>query len=212
MVRDAIGLLVEAAPEWVSVTSKSNSAFSIITAGKHPSGEPLRQYCLSVAIGWRDAVLAREVGGKTLLPSNCTQRHMNTDGSFCIGHGAPWLVVDQSTAAQWWGLMLGYLQCQDIAAVTRKWPPNRGLSHGDAAAIQLEAEAIADRLGVLVQYREAIEYGAPWPPTEIPTSDEFEELMFLERLRRQTDQDFMKYINYPCCGTMDDCPIAVRNI
>ena len=204
---NAIALLADTAPHWISINSRSDSNISLLTAGKHLSGEPLRQYHLSVAFGWGSLVLAREVAERRLLPANCMQRHMNTDGSFCIGHEAPSLVVDHVTAEQWWNLLLGYLRCQDIAEITKRWPPNRGLSHGDAAKIQLEAEALADKLGVLVQYRETIEYGAPWPPMDMPESDDLTKLLELEKIRQQLDMGFVRYVDYPCCGTMSGCPI-----
>lgn len=207
---DAITLLANELPTWVTLVGRSDRQLLIETAGTHRSGQPLRQYRISIAAesDWAGGVMAREADESRLLPTNCMQRHMNTDGSFCIGHGAPWQIVDSTTASHWWTLLLGYLQCQDIANVTRRWPPNRGLSHGDAAAVQLKAEALAAELGLLVKYREAIEYGAPWPPADVPDSDGLQELLRLERERRRIDRDFRRHINYPCCATMDDCPIA----
>jgi hypothetical protein len=82
------------------------------------------------------------------------------------------------------------------------------LSHGDAADIQLKAEALANELGVLVAYREAVEYGAPWPPLTDSDSEKFRELIELENLRQKVDRDFRKYVDYSCCNTMEDCPIA----
>lgn len=198
------------APPWVTITGASENKILIVTSGHHPSGEPLRHYQLSVAVEPRlnNGLLAREIDGMRLLPSNCMQRHMNTDGSFCIGLGAPWLVVDQASAERWWSQLLGYLRCQDIADITRNWPPNRGLSHGEAGDIQLKAEVLAEKLGLLVQYREAVEYGAEWPPMGVDDSEDYLELLELERRRVRLDQEFKVYIDYPCCNTMDKCPIS----
>lgn len=204
-----IGLLEGAVPPWVSVVYRSDWFLRVIAQGKHKSGEPLREYHIDIN-GGRSHLFARETLGRSILPENCIQRHMNTDGSFCIGYEAPSSVTDLPSAQRWWELLLGYLRCQDIADLTRRWPPNRGLSHGDAAAIQLKAEVIADQLGLLVQYRESVEYGRPWPPSEQPDSAEFLELVELETRRRQTDRDFLAYVHYRCCGTMEDCPIAGR--
>ena len=196
-------------PAWVTIRDRAEGSLSVATAGAHPSGEPLRNYDLCIAEG-SYGVLAREQVGGGLLPDNCLQRHMNTDGSFCIGYGAPREVVDLAGGERWWSLLLGYLQCQDIAQLTRRWPPNRGLSHGDAAALQLEAESLANKLGLLTQYREAVEYGISWPPDNIPESPELNELLELESRRRKEDHDFLRYVYYPCCRTMDGCPIASR--
>lgn len=182
----------------------------VIARGTHKSGAPLRVYRLLLQ-GVEAAVWVREIGPPKHLPKNCVQRHMNTDGSFCIGLGAPWIVKDEDGAHRWWHWLLGYLRCQDIASVARRWPPNRGLSHGDAAELQLQAEELAAAVGVLSQYREHLEYGAPWPPADAPAGAQMDELLRVEDRRRVADEEFVRlYVRYSCCGTMDDCPIANR--
>jgi len=210
-VSKAIATLVKTKPEWVTIETNSGCAMTVTTAGVHTSGEPLRRYRLLIQEEeWVRGILAREVEAR-LLPRNCIQRHMNTDGSFCIGFEAPRLVVDEAGGNRWWSLLLGYLRCQDVATTTRRWPPNRGLSHGEAASAQIEAEVLADELGLLVQYREHVEYGTDWPPTDVLPSEKLSKLLELEEKRQRLDHDFLHFIDYSCCGTMDDCPIAESN-
>ncbi|WP_338720345.1 E2 domain-containing protein [Devosia sp. XK-2] len=210
---ETIKLLAAAVPNWATINRLSQSSLEISTAGKHLSGQPLRQYQVSIEVnkGWHNGVFAREHYAQRLLPDNCLMRHMNTDGTFCIGLDAPWSVTNSQSAGKWWELLLGYLRCQDVAHLARRWPPNRGLSHGDAAEIQLEAEAVAERLGLLVEYREHVEHGAPWPPARMDQSPELFELLQLEKRRREADERFGACIAYTCCQTMDGCPLN-RNI
>lgn len=202
-------LLLGTIPHWARVAEMQPGTVSVITEAEHPSGQPLRTYKLAITeIGSRLDV--RESKEDKILPCLCLQRHFNLDGSFCIGLGAPSSVKDHESAAKWWQRLLGYLQCQDIAHLTRRWPPNRGLSHGTAADYQIEAEKIASKIGLLVSYREFVEYGEKWPPEDIEMTDNFVQLLELESKRSQAEISFLDWVNFDCCDSMDNCPIATR--
>lgn len=108
-----------------------------------PSG---RQQVFRVRTDARRVPSAREVDG--VLPSFCPQRHINPDGSFCLGWGedaAP-EVVDEQTAEAWWGRVLAFLRLQMRAKKARKWTGPEW-AHGSAAVYQLAAERAAAGLG-----------------------------------------------------------------
>ncbi|MFC5565295.1 E2 domain-associated cysteine-rich protein [Rubellimicrobium aerolatum] len=95
-----------------------------------------------------DVVAAREAE-PVRLPAFCPERHINRDGSFCLGwDGADDLAVrDEETARAWWRRLFKFLSLQERAARRRRWPDRRAWPHGDAARHQLRAEMAAHRLG-----------------------------------------------------------------
>lgn len=94
-------------------------------------------------------VTAREAAGGQ-LPSFCPDRHINSDGSFCLGWGptSPSTVADPASAERWWIMVIRFLRLQVTADETRKWiNGNNDWAHGDAAEHQARAEAAAEALG-----------------------------------------------------------------
>lgn len=78
-------------------------------------------------------VEVRDCGGSRLvvreseprrLPVFCPERHINPDGSFCLGWepGVPRLPASPKEARAWWSVLRGYLRLQDAAATARVWP------------------------------------------------------------------------------------------
>jgi hypothetical protein len=117
-----------------------------------------RRYSLIVASD-RGTVVVQERPQHRLLPESCPQRHINYGGSFCIGLCAGDLVQDESSAADWWTKLSVFLRFQETAHEIGEWPPLLQLSHGDAADIQLAAERLAEGLGLLEVYKEAVAFG-----------------------------------------------------
>ena len=83
------------------------------------------------------------------LPGFCPDRHINSDGTFCMGWQAadPLNVIDASTAGVWWARLLRFLNLQEAARKLRRWPGSREWAHGDAAIPQYRAEVCAKALG-----------------------------------------------------------------
>lgn len=83
------------------------------------------------------------------LPAFCPNRHINSDGTFCMGWQTadPLSVVDAATATAWWARLLKYLRQQEIARRRGRWPAGEEWAHGDAAHHQWYAEACARALG-----------------------------------------------------------------
>ena len=85
----------------------------------------------------------------SLLPSGCPQRHINYDGTFCLG----WSVVEDlkvlsaDDARRWWKMVYAFLIKQLRASRTKKWPGDEW-AHGHAAAVsQCLTEMAAKSLG-----------------------------------------------------------------
>lgn len=79
------------------------------------------------------------------LPRFCPERHINSDGTFCLYYvGATCLkVVDEASANVWVETVYKYLKLQERARAQRKWPNNDTWAHGDAAYHQLRAQSAA---------------------------------------------------------------------
>lgn len=81
---------------------------------------------------------------------------MNSDGTFCLGFKAGDTVVDPSKASAWWIKLAVFLTCQDTAFESRIWPSEIEVSHGRAGEIEVEAENVAEQLGLLEEYQLAV--------------------------------------------------------
>lgn len=143
----ALDLLFSVAPEfpvgdWVVEQDRVRFELSVAL----PSGERI-PFKLEAWPGIANHVFVKEVMPER-LPSFCPERHINSDGSFCIHWigGDPRPVVDAASARVWWGSLWDYLTRQVTAAKLRRWPgPVR--AHGSAAEHQDRAEACAQTLG-----------------------------------------------------------------
>lgn len=84
-----------------------------------------------------------------VLPASCPQRHINIDGSFCLG----WLdvmdkkITDQEAANDWWKTLYAYLIKQRRASNSRRWPGEEWAHGHKAAASQWFVEEAAKKLG-----------------------------------------------------------------
>ncbi|WP_052182817.1 E2 domain-associated cysteine-rich protein [Rhizobium sp. YS-1r] len=114
-----------------------------------PSGAPVPEFILEVS-RIADTVAVREQY-PILLPAFCAERHINTDGSFCLywGEVEPSSVKSSEDAEAWWGKVLIFLLRQRSAAALRRWPgKSDARAHGPTAAgFQALAEGNAAELG-----------------------------------------------------------------
>ena len=96
-----------------------------------------------------DLVSARETEAKR-LPTSCPERHINSDGTFCLSWKTvdPLIINSGESARHWWEVLQQFLRLQERAARRRRWPQSgRAWAHGKAAGFQQEAEKCAGRLG-----------------------------------------------------------------
>ncbi|MBS0234246.1 MAG: hypothetical protein JSR99_12270 [Proteobacteria bacterium] len=100
--------------------------------------------------------------GTKVLPKFCPDRHINSDGTFCLGYPAP-QVSTTDEAVVWWGLLKDYIELQRVASRTGRWPPKRWLSHGDAGgSFHIKALETAKRLGIEEDYYRNLQGEAVW--------------------------------------------------
>ena len=176
-------------------------------------------------------VAGERIRGRT-LPGVCPMRHINGDGSFCLGwKEEPWLLpLDPEDAAEWWKRVRGYLVLQEHAKLTRRWPEERGWAHGEAAVYQSQFEKLATGLptAVVEAARQAVFKLSGDKNTVVgrrrPCScgsgrkvkkcheKALVKLLELLALSDGTERSFWEsWKGHSCCGTMDDCPLAKNN-
>ena len=93
------------------------------------------------------------------LPAFCPERHVNEDGTFCLGWSEhePKEIVDEASAILWWGKLIQFFRLQERATRHRRWPDRRAWAHGAAARFQKAAEESAAVLGP--RFTTALEWG-----------------------------------------------------
>lgn len=134
----------------------ANGSFAMTVAVPRAGGALSRTYHLLLTAR-ASQVSVREVAGARLLPASCPDRHINSDGAFCLGWRAEQLVDDTISALEWWSKLLVFLTCQETAHETRTWPEYAQMSHGDEGAkIQVEAEDLAREFGLSGDYELAM--------------------------------------------------------
>lgn len=156
---DPIQFLKEAAQSlgWVETTHSEPSTIYADLTTIMPDGQTVK-YALVISRegtppnSW---LAVREQPKHALLPRTCPMRHINDDGSFCIGWGPDHIAWPESgeQANVWWRRLGGYLDLQNRARLTRRWPSQHAWPHGSAAAqAQQDFECISKDLPVsLVQ-------------------------------------------------------------
>ncbi|WP_291557542.1 E2 domain-containing protein [Comamonas sp. SCN 65-56] len=95
-------------------------------------------------------VSVREAPVGNLLPAFCPDRHVNSDGSFCLGWGEddPSTILDPEAARRWWSVLVRFLAHQVSANKRRVWPGRENdRAHGAAARHQAVAEPLAAQFG-----------------------------------------------------------------
>lgn len=98
----------------------------------------------------------------TTFPADCPERHINDDGSFCVGYGAGTSILSHEDAVVWWGLVEEYLRLQRVAARTRMWPARKAISHGRAGQHHVRALEAARALGLEEDFYEMLEGEPKW--------------------------------------------------
>lgn len=147
------------APNWVAIQSQSSTKLEILATPLRAGGENARTYRLTVSTSVGGALAVREDSQAAILPSSCPERHVNPDGSFCLGLYAGEGVADLDAAVRWWRKLELYLECQEVAFGTGQWPTYAQLSHGSAGEIELQAEHLATKLGLIADYQRGVRFG-----------------------------------------------------
>src|SRR5580704_18127336 len=110
----SLAALARCCPTWAEFRSVHAFEAQVDVFATRISGALTRVFELKVV---QDSelieVFERQVGNR--LPACCPERHINPDGSFCIGLRAGEGITDK-TAPAWWGKLLAFVLLQETAA------------------------------------------------------------------------------------------------
>lgn len=123
---------------------------------RRASGAPTRQYKLVIAVTPAGLIEVKENPIGSMLPTFCPQRHMNSNGTFCLGLNAGAVILEAGKTDAWWKKLGVFLTCQETAHETRHWPDMIEISHGAAGETEVRAEDEAEKLGLLAEYQMAV--------------------------------------------------------
>jgi hypothetical protein len=167
MQTDPLELICRTAPAWF--TAHQTTADTLEGAAK-----------IAVAFGAGDVVvelLIRSASGRisvsefsvgTLFPARCSERHVQWDGTFCIGYQAGEGISTADAATVWWGLLEQFLRLQRVASRTRRWPVRQAVAHGAAGPHHLAALQAARELGLEEEYYRTLEGEPAWFSGQFP--------------------------------------------
>ena len=162
-----IDLLLEAMPPWASATALDQVRLRADVVPPRLSGAPGDRFDLIVDTSAPEATVTEAVVGAR-LPATCPERHINYDGSFCLGLRRS-AVTSIEEAEAFWQTLRGYLLAQQFAERHGRWPAGRGLSHGFAGAdSQIAAEQAAARCGLGSAYSAALDHQVGWLTSRLP--------------------------------------------
>jgi len=139
--------LAEVAPEFGgSLTQSTDQAGRMILPVLLVDGRTIR-YALELRESGGEVSVREEAPQH--LPSFCPERHINSDGTFCLNYSPvqPLKVEDESTARAWMETLYKFLKLQQRAQVMRKWPNDKVWAHGGAAHHQMRALIALNGLG-----------------------------------------------------------------
>ncbi len=154
-------LIRSSCPPWFNITE--DTAQVIIGKAVIRMPTAARDFSIDLKIeGDSDQVFACEAVIGAKLPASCPERHVNPNGSFCLGLDAETIVTDRDAAMIWWGLLHAFLELQQVAERTGVWPQRQALSHGDAGEHHFEALEAARKLGIEDEYHRMLEGDTAW--------------------------------------------------
>ena len=178
-------------------------------------------YRLRISVGHENGaerLAVREEPQHRRLPAACPARHINMDGTFCLGWGPSRVAVPASAveAERAWATIAGFLHLQDRASASQTWPHHAAWAHGEAARAQNAIEELIRTLppsfGALS--REMLSNLARRRPCACGSGRRLKDChnVALARLRdlhldlaRGEDDFWRGWGDRPCCGTMRDC-------
>lgn len=168
MIPRSLMHLLTSAPSWVNSEIIGPGIVRLCTQPPRPSGLLGPMYNLVLRMDNDGEIVVAEAKLGEALPVCCPERHINPDGSFCVHLNSTAQIKNAETARLWWGSLRAFLLDQEYAARHRSWPLHSQLSHGDAAAIQLEMEAIAEPLGWVEEVHLGIFRREGWLGSALP--------------------------------------------
>jgi hypothetical protein len=221
----AIDLLTTAAASpanlpWLAIQTRTERSVELRARLRAYDGDT-ETFNLEISALDADMVRVQEQPLSRRLPCACPERHINSDGSFCLGpeHAR---IDTVASAEKWWAELAGYLELQLRADETGSWSREYAWPHGDAAAAQERLEAARRGLpasvattrvrrdGLLVGRRLRCPCGKK---RQLRRCHEkaILSLMALEAQVAREEAAFWKTWSRPCCRTMASCPLNRPN-
>jgi hypothetical protein len=139
-VSKQLDLIGDQCPPWASI-AKAGQGF-VATAIALPSGKPFGPIRLQIKAS-NGVIDVQEATKPGTWPVGCPERHINHDGTFCIGEGRINSPKTATDADLWWQALGKFLIGQRFADRHRKWPYPRSLHHGAASIHQRNLESLA---------------------------------------------------------------------
>lgn len=180
----SLSLLKATVPNWVKEAKAKLAGLDIKACPQADSGLVGREYHLRIKTNGLQNIDVSEGRESKLLPKCCVERHINPGATFCLHYNSSKPLHTREEAKRWWQSLNSYLLHQDFAHRRRFWPLKAGLSHGDAALVQLEMERLAEPYGWKEGILASIFAGKGWLAGELP--------------RRRKDAESLVNVRSPC--------------
>ncbi|MFN3548471.1 MAG: E2 domain-containing protein, partial [Mesorhizobium sp.] len=158
---EPIDLLRRTTPDWFNQTKDSSRAIEghAVVAVANGVGRTVADLRITDRSG---KVTVSETVVGMAFPARCSERHIEWDGSFCIGYRAGLGIRTVDEAVVWWGLLEQFLRLQRVASRTRRWPARQAIAHGEAGPHHLRALEAARELGLEEDYFQMLEGEPKW--------------------------------------------------
>ncbi len=164
----SLELLRSTKPSWVSITSSSLGKVNLSAAPPNLGGASLKAFHLKMAMSGQHGVKIQEQVNYRQLPDCCPERHINSGGTFCLYYGSEKILRTNEEAEFWWCSLSAYLNNQMYADKYELWPLEAGLSHGEAALLQIDIEKLAEPLGWKDEILRSMFRNEGWLATNLP--------------------------------------------
>lgn len=165
---NTLNRLLQNTPEWASIADKKTREATVLVSPPGTKTMSADGFWLKLEISKHGGVAVGEVENKRQLPAFCLERHINPDSTFCVYFRSEYPLDDDDAAKTWWSYLSVYLRNQVYAHKRGVWPLGSGLSHGDAAHVQVGMEALAKPLGWEEDLWLAMFRGEGWLATSLP--------------------------------------------
>ncbi len=225
MTNIAVDVLAAAAAtpshaEWLTIEGRGDRTLSVRASIRGDDGDA-HTFKLEIVARGNNTISVHENVGVRSLPPACPERHINSDGSFCLGPEAEPIETAQR-AETWWAELAGFVELQLRASATCKWPKAFSWPHGAAAAAQKRLELewsnlpapvakMLDRADLRTDGRlQSRRQRCPCGRKKQTRRCHEEAMLSIIRLRAdiiRKENAFWKSWSSPCCRTMDACPL-----
>ena len=165
---NTLNRLLQNTPEWASIADKKTRETTLLVSPPGTKTMSADGFWLKLEISKHGGVAVGEVENKRQLPAFCLERHINPDSTFCVYFRSESPLDDDDAAKTWWSYLSVYLRNQVYAHNRGVWPLGSGLSHGDAAHVQVEMETLAKPLGWEEDLWLAMFRGKGWLADRLP--------------------------------------------